>query len=272
MINDGYENSLDSKHRRENGVHYTNVDNILKVINPLFLDDLNAEFEQIKNDGEKLIQFQSKIGRLKFLDLAMGCGNFLCVIYVYLAELECKIIKRFTELGIGFNFKVNAGQFFGIEINSEACKVAEEAMEEMHERINNYYKEIFNQDVSKERLFIMPTIIHANALEIDWEDVISNKELNYIIGNPPYIGSYLKTKSQKQDMERVFGKKTKHGLLDYVCAWFKKAAEFMEETKIETAFVSTSSIAQGTQPAILWKELYKHGAEINFAYRSFKWK
>lgn len=271
MLNSDYENSLSDEKRGENGVHYTDIDNILKVINPLFLEDLQNEFERIKNDGNKLIKFQDKISKLKFLDPAMGCGNFLCVIYIYLAELECKIIQRFTELGISFNFKVNVGQFYGIEIDNGACEQAIESMKDMHERVNNYYKEIFNQDVYNERLFIMPKIINANALEIDWETVISKKKLSYIVGNPPFVGYHLKTQSQKQDMEQVFGKKVKHGQLDYVCAWFKKAAEFMEGTKIETAFVSTNSITQGQQPTILWKELFKHGAEINFAYRSFKW-
>lgn len=271
MLNSTYQNSLSSAKRRENGVYYTNVDNILKVINPLFLEDLQGEFEQIKDDGDKLIQFQNKISKLKFLDPAMGCGNFLSVIYIYLAELECKIIQRLIELGISYNFKVNTGQFYGIEIDKGACEQAIESMKDMHERVNNYYKEIFNQDVSNERLFIMPKIVHANALEIDWETVITKKELSYIIGNPPFVGYSLKTPNQKQDMERVFGKKTKHGLLDYCCAWFKKATEFMEGTKIETAFVATNSITQGQQPSVLWEELNKHGAEINFAYRTFKW-
>ena len=236
------------------------------------MDDLNEEFEQVKDDVMNLKQFQNKISNLKFLDPAMGCGNFFVVTYLYLAELERNIIKRFIELGVECKFKVNTGQFYGIEIDDEACKIAVESLRDIHNYINEYYKNVLKEDVSGERLFLMPKIVNANALETNWETVVSKKELNYIIGNPPFIGSGRKTTIQREDMERVFGKKVKHGLLDYVCAWFKKATEYMQNTKMESAFVSTNSISQGEQPAILWEPLMKeNNTVINFAYRTFKW-
>mgnify|MGYP006395613381 FL=1 len=178
MLNSNYEKRLNDEIRRENGIHYTNYENILKVINPLFLEDLWNEFGQIKDDSKKLIQLQDKISKLKFLDPAMGCGNFFIVAYLNLVELERNIIKRFLELGIEFEFKVNTGQFYGIEIDGKACKVAVKSLRDTHNCINDYYKENTQKDVSEERLFIMPKIINANALEIDWETVISKKKLS----------------------------------------------------------------------------------------------
>lgn len=244
---------LSDEERRINGAHYTSTENILKVINPLFLEDLNSEFESIKNDLEKLHIFHKKISNLKFLDPACGGGNFLIVTYISLLDLEKKIINQLEKYDIAAKNKVNAEQFYGIEIDEQAVNLA----------FSNFEKLGIGRGA--------PKITTANALNIDWETVISKDELNYIIGNPPFIGAYNKTEEQKQDMIRVFGKKTKCGLLDYCCAWFKKAAEFMEGTKIETAFVATNSIAQGQQPSVLWGSLSEHGAEINFAHRSFKW-
>ena len=144
-------------------------------------------------------------------------------------------------------------------------------MEKVHKLTNEYYKKILKEDVLKRRPFLPPKIVNENALKIDWDEIVSKKELNYIMGNPPFVGYFKKSPEQRKDMELVFGKKVKHGQLDYVCAWFKKAAEFMEGTKIEEAFVATSSITQGMQPAILWENLEKHGTVINFAYQPFKW-
>lgn len=273
MISSNYENSLDGARRRQNGIHYTSEENILRVINPLFLEGLQAEFEQFKGDKMKLIQLQNKISNLKFLDPACGCGNFFIVTYFYLAKLENKIVQELTKLEEEFEFKVNGRQFYGIEIDPEACELAVEALEDAHKQINNIYKSELNKDVSSMRPFMPPKIVKGNALRIDWNEVISKNELNYIMGNPPFIGSSYRTDGQREDMKLVFGKKSKCGNLDYCAAWFAKAAEFMHNTKIEMAFVATNSIAQGQQPAILWEPLMeKYDTEINFAYRSFEWK
>lgn len=239
--------------RREKGAHYTSVENILKVIKPLFLDELNAELEVIKNNRAKLQLFHEKISNLKFLDPACGGGNFLIVTFVTLLDLENEIIKRLKMLNGTVRHKVTASQFYGIEIDTEAVVRA--------------YQSFTPLSIGRG----LPRIITGNALNIDWSEVVPKDELNFIIGNPPFIGASNRTKEQKEEMERVFGKGVKCGMLDYVCAWFKKAAEFMENTTIETAFVSTSSITQGVQVKILWDSLKKHGAEINFAYKNFKW-
>lgn len=244
---------LNADEIRQQGAYYTNEENILKVINPLFLEDLKDEFEAAKDDLEKLHKLHDKISSLKFLDPACGGGNFLLVTYICLLELENKIMMRLKDQNEKIYSKVSARQFYGIEIDKSAVCQALRSFEKL--------------TAGKS----MPKILTANALQTDWNQVVSKKELNFIIGNPPFIGAYSKTAEQKQDMERVFGKKTKHGLLDYACAWMKKSAEFMENTKIETAFIITDSVTQGQQPAILWQSLAEYGAEINFAYRSFKW-
>ena len=261
----------ENKDYQQNGVYYTNEDIILMVINPLFLDKLKDEFEKSKNDISSLRKLHEKVGSLKFLEPACGCGNFLHVTYSHLCDLEKDIIKCFKEKNLEFDFKVSANQFYGIEIEKEACIKAVEGMEKVHKLTNEYYKKILKEDVLKRRPFLPPKIVNENALRIDWDEIVSKKELNYIMGNPPFVGYFKKSPEQRKDMELVFGKKAKHGQLDYVCAWFKKAAEFMEDTKIEAAFVATSSITQGMQPAILWENLEKHGAVINFAYQPFKW-
>ena len=244
---------LSDEERRMNGAHYTSTENILKVINPLFLEDLKSEFESVKNHVEGLHSFHEKISNLKFLDPACGSGNFLIVTFMALLELENKIIDQLKKFNSKARHKVTANQFYGIEIDKKAVIQAYQNFE----------------PISIGRG--LPQITVENALNIDWGEIVPKNELNFIIGNPPFIGAYNKTETQKQDMACVFGKKTKHGLLDYCCAWFKKAAEFMENTKIETAFVATNSITQGQQPSVLWGSLSEHGTEINFAYRSFKW-
>lgn len=262
----------ENKDYRQNGVYYTNEDIILMVINTLFLDKLKDEFEKSKNDISSLRKLHEKVGSLKFLEPACGCGNFLHVTYSHLCDLEKDIIKCFKEKNLEFDFKVSANQFYGIEIEKEACIKAAEGMEKIHKLTNEYYKKILKEDVLKRRPFLPPKIVNENALRIDWNEIVSKNELNYIMGNPPFVGYFKKSPEQRKDMELVFGKKVKHGQLDYVCAWFKKAAEFMEGTKIEAAFVSTSSIAQGQQPAILWEPLMKqNNTIINFAHRTFRW-
>lgn len=259
----------ENKDYRQNGVYYTNEDIILMVINPLFLDKLKDEFEKSKNDISSLRKLHEKVGSLKFLEPACGCGNFLHVTYSHLCDLEKDIIKCFKEKNLEFDFKVSANQFYGIEIEKEACIKAVERMEKVHKLTNEYYKKILKEDVLKRRPFLPPKIVNENAIRIDWNEIVSKKELNYIMGNPPFVGYKYQNYEQKEDIKTVFGEKKS---LDYVAAWYKKAAEFMKGTKIESAFVSTNSISQGEQPAILWKPLIKeNNTIINSAYRTFKW-
>ena len=257
---------------RVNGAYYTNEENILKVINPLFLEDLIDEFEALKSQPEKLYTFHEKISNLKFLDPASGCGNFLIVTYLEMIKLETKIIEILIKNGLDFDFRVSLGQFYGIEIDPVACQNSKENMKFVDSQITEQYKKVF-PDFMRDRANSDPCIVAENALRIDWNEVIPKSELNYIIGNPPFVGYHMRTPEQREDMSLVFGKKFKrYGLLDYVAAWYKKASDYMKGTRIEAAFVSTSSISQGEQPAILWPPLIENNnAEINFAYRSFKW-
>ena len=257
---------------RANGAYYTNEDNILKVINPLFLEDLNDEFESVKAQPDDLRAFHEKISNLKFLDPASGCGNFLIVTYLELTKLEAKIIEILAENGLSCDFKVNLSQFYGIEIDPVACQNSKENMKAIDSQITEQYKAAF-PNFARKRPNSEPCIVATNALRIDWNEVVSKDELNYIIGNPPFVGYHLRTPEQREDMDLVFGKNFKwHGILDYVAAWFKKASDYMKGTQIEAAFVSTNSISQGQQPAVLWTPLIENNnAEINFAYRPFKW-
>ena len=262
----------ENKDYRQNGVYYTNEDIILMVINPLFLDKLKDEFEKSKNDISSLRKLHEKVGSLKFLEPACGCGNFLHVTYSHLCDLEKDIIKCFKEKNLEFDFKVSANQFYGIEIEKEACIKAVEGMEKVHKLTNEYYKKIVKEDVLKRLSFLPPKIVNENSLRIDWNEIVSKNELNYIMGNPPFVGARLMSKEQKKDLLEIWNGHKRIGNLDYVTAWYKKASDYMKGTKVEAAFVSTNSISQGEQPAILWKPLMKeNNAEINFAYRTFKW-
>lgn len=260
---------MNKKYIRQNGVYYSDRETIMKVIKPLFLDDLRNEFEVIKHDKKKLSLFHDKLAELKFLDPANGVGNFLIITYVELCKLEVQVIKNLIKLNCPYNFKVNTGQFYGIDIDKNSCIECVKRMEQTHKYTNSIYESIFKKDVSKERLFIMPKIVHSNALRIDWNDVVPKEKLNYIMGNPPFAGYKYQNKEQKENVKIVFGKKKS---LDYVAMWYKKAADYMKNTKIESAFVSTNSISQGEQPAILWEPLMKeNNTVINFAHRTFKW-
>lgn len=245
---------LTDEEKRTLGAYYTDEKNILKVIRPLFLDELNEEFDKLKNSLEDLRLFHKKISDLKFLDPACGSGNFLIVAYINLLELESKIIDQIKKLDDIACHKVKADQFYGIDIDEKA--------------VDQAYRD-FELLSSCGR----PQITVANALRIDWNDVVPKEELNYIMGNPPFVGYKYQSHEQQDDMALVFGKGfKKYGVLDYVAAWYKKACDYIFNTKIDSAFVSTNSISQGEQPAILWEPLMKeNNTIINFAHRTFKW-
>ncbi|MDR1478997.1 MAG: hypothetical protein LBJ00_08645 [Planctomycetaceae bacterium] len=276
-----FQNMINDNKRRELGVHYTNEENILKLIKPLFLDDLWKEFYRYKKLApeirkKRLTEFHDKISRLKFLDPACGCGNFLVICYRELRLIEAGVLRELSamnpQLNISGQIKVTINQFYGIEVSEFASKIVRIAMYLMGNRMNEYMRQMFGQDFPNISFGDSILIYNGNAFDIDWGDIVAQNELSYILGNPPFLGARLMNAQQKFELSREFCKMNKCRELDYVTAWFKKAAVFIRGTKIEVAFVSTNSICQGEQVAILWRELMeKDGVKINFAHQTFKW-
>lgn len=285
-----FESTLNPETRRKGGMHYTSIENIHKVIDPLFLDGLKEEFEKIKeiqtikSREKKLKDFQEKLSKLKFLDPACGSGNFLTETYISLRRLENETIKLLIEcqkgtvggqiiLGSVNPIKVSIGQFYGIEINDFAVTVAKTALWIAESQMMRETEDIVHMSLDFLPLKSYANIIEGNALRIDWESVISKNELNYIMGNPPFVGFKYANGAQKEDMKEVFGKYIKPALLDYVCCWYKVAAEFIQSTFCEVAFVSTNSISQGQMAGDLWTFiLNEYSINLNFAWQSFVWK
>ncbi|GHV82837.1 methylase [Spirochaetia bacterium] len=276
-----FQSVMNDEVRHDIGAHYTSEDNILKVIHPLFLDDLKAEFEKIKtlkSDPRiaRLEEFHNKLANLKFLDPACGCGNFLVISYRELRLLEIEVIKELLQgeklLDVDHYIKVNVNQFYGIEIVEFPSKVAQTAMWLMDHQMNMMVRETFGEYYIRIPLTTSASIHNKNALPLDWETVVAKNELSYILGNPPFLGKKEQSRHQKCDLERIFKDTKKNGILDYVACWYKKAAEYIKDTKIEVAFVSTNSICQGEQVLILWESLINtYGIAINFAHQTFKW-
>ncbi|MCQ2573997.1 MAG: N-6 DNA methylase, partial [Treponema sp.] len=270
-----FESTLNPETRRSGGMHYTSIENIHKVIDPLFLDDLRQEFETLKEiksekaREEKLIVFQKKLGSLKFLDPACGSGNFLTETYLSLRKLENECLRlRFKHGALDLfddTVFVNIHQFYGIEINDFAAVVAKTALWIAESQMMKATSEILLKNLEFLPLKSYANIVEGNALRIDWETIVPKNELNYILGNPPFVGFTYMNAAQKEDMELIFpGIKN----LDFVCAWYKKANEYIKNTKIECAFVSTNSITQGETVSRLWDCV---DFTINFAYKSFIW-
>lgn len=278
-----FESTLNPETRRSGGMHYTSIENIHKVIDPLFLDDLKAElneirqFKQFKTVEQKAKQFQSKLSSLTFFDPACGSGNFLTETYISLRRLENEAIKLYmgdtVALDLGQDLvKVKLNQFYGIEINDFAVSVAKTALWIAESQMLEETKDIVFANIDFLPLKSYTNIVEGNALEIDWETVVPKDKLNYIIGNPPFVGAKLMTASQKSDLISVFDGLKGAGNLDFVTGWYIKAAKLILKTSIKVAFVSTNSISQGEQVAILWKPIYELGIEIIFAYPTFKWE
>ena len=279
-----FESTLNPETRRSGGMHYTSIENIHKVIDPLFLNDLRQELdeilqEKVENKRQRLLRaYQDKLASLTFLDPACGSGNFLTETYLSLRRLENQVVRAMThgQAFIGFEefspIKVNINQFYGIEINDFAVTVATTALWISESQMLAETEQIIKHDIDFLPLKNNANIHEANALRIDWESVVPKEKLNYIIGNPPFVGARIMSASQKDDLIEIFGKKWKNvGNLDYVCGWYKKASELMKGTKIRAALVSTNSISQGEQVANLWKPLFDEGLRFNFAYRTFRW-
>ncbi len=268
---------MNPKERRNLGAHYTSEKNIQKVIKPLFLDDLHREFEKVKGNRNKLLEFHKKIANLYFLDPACGCGNFLIITYRELRNLEILVLQELDKTGqlvtdISTIIQVDVNQFAGIEYDEFAVRVAEVAMWLIDHQMNIKVSNTFGQYFVRLPLKKAAKIVHGNALRIDWEEVISKEKLNFILGNPPFVGKQLQNVDQKADMNRVLGDVKGAGVLDYVTSWYIKAAEFIQNSLIRCALVSTNSISQGEQVGILWQELYqKYKIKIHFAHRTFSW-
>lgn len=272
-----FQSIMDKTARRNLGAHYTSETNILKLIKPLFLDNLRAEFDKVKGNKNMLVEFHKKLSKLKFLDPACGCGNFLVITYRELRLLEIDILRVLYQggqkmLDISTAVWLDVDQFHGIEIEEWPARIAEVAMWLMDHQMNLMISEEFGNYFARLPLKKSAHIVHANALQADWESVVAKDELSFIIGNPPFIGAKLLTKDQQKDVSVVFSGIKAAGLLDFVAAWYIKAARYIQETQIACAFVSTNSIMQGEQVTILWAEmLQRYGIQIHFAHRTFKW-
>lgn len=273
-----FQSVMNPVERRNLGAHYTSEKNILKLIKPLFLDELRAEFESVKGNRNKLIEFHSKLSKLKFLDPACGCGNFLIITYRELRLLEIEILRELNKSGqrfldVGEIIWLDVDMMYGIEYEEFPARIAEVAMWLIDHQMNMIISQEFGQYFARLPLKKAANIIHGNSLRIKWEDLVSPNELSYILGNPPFYGKQLQTKEQKEDLDIVFNGVKGAGVMDYVSAWYIKAARYIKETEIAVGFVSTNSITQGEQVGILWNELFnEYKVKIHFAHRTFNWK
>jgi hypothetical protein len=272
-----FQSVMNPKERRNLGAHYTSETNILKLIKPLFLDDLWKEFESIKDNKNKLPEFHKKVSTLKFLDPACGCGNFLVITYRELRLLELEILRASYKGGqqvmdVSSIIWLDVDMMCGIEYEEFPARIAEVAMWLIDHQMNMQISNEFGQYFVRLPLKKSAKIVHGNALQTDWESIVTKSELSYILGNPPFIGKQVQKPEQKADMEKIFAGVTVGGTLDYVTAWYAKAAQYIQDTKIKVAFVSTNSIAQGEQVGIIWGLLFhKYNIKIHFAHRTFKW-
>ncbi len=277
-----FESTLNPETRRSGGMHYTSIENIHKVIDPLFLDGLKEEFENIKEikvertRDKKLKDFQAKLAGLTFLDPACGSGNFLTETYISLRRLENEVLSLLHKgqivMELNNPIQVSISQFYGIEINDFAVTVAKTALWIAESQMMKETEDVVHMNLDFLPLKTNAHIVEGNALRIDWESVVSKNELSYIMGNPPFVGASMMTKEQKAQAVAIYGKIKLSNSIDYVGAWYHRAASYIVGTSIQVAFVSTNSITQGEQVAPLWDKLInQYHIHIDFAYRTFKW-
>ena len=277
-----FESTLNPETRRSGGMHYTSIENIHKVIDPLFLDELKAELAEIEKIDvvrareQKLRAFQDKLASIVCLDPAAGSGNFLTEGYLQIRKLENRVISDLLGgqivMGLATNpIKVQISQFYGIEINDFAVTVARTALWIAENQMMKETEDIVHMSLDFLPLKTNANIVEGNALRINWEDVVSKDKLMFIMGNPPFRGSKERDSAQNQDMEIVFAGESKWGKCDYCVSWYKKAADLIYGTNIRCALVSTNSICQGEQVQATWERLFDKGIRINFAYRTFQW-
>ncbi len=275
-----FQSVMDTKQRREIGAHYTSETNILKVARPLFLDDLQEEFENTKNDARKLTALHYKISSMRFFDPACGCGNFLIITYRELRRLEIEILKQQRKLSkkkdalqltidAGELSRIDVDSLYGIELEEFPARIAEVAIWLTDHQMNMELSQEFGITYIRLPLKKSANIKHGNALQMDWGFV---PKMNLtILGNPPFIGKSMRNAKQNADMDFVCAPLKTYGVLDYVSAWYVKAAQFIKDTNIKVAFVSTNSITQGEQVGVLWKWMLAQGVKIHFAHRTFRW-
>jgi len=297
-----FQSIMDGKARRNLGAHYTSEENILKLIGPLFLDSLWDEFSRVKSNKNKLFEFHKNLRTLTFFDPACGCGNFLVIAYRELRKLELEVLRTVHEgpgsrfLDIHQEISVDVDQFYGIEIEEFPAQIAQVAMWLMDHQMNVRVSEEFGMYFARIPLKTSPHIVNGNALRIEWNDVLPAEQCSYVLGNPPFVGAKFMDDAQREDAQRVFADIKSGGLLDFVTAWYVKAARYMATPpslvregasastppltrggregfafEIRCAFVSTNSITQGEQAGVLWGWLLAHGIHIHFAHRTFQW-
>lgn len=276
-----FESTLNPDTRRKGGMHYTSIENIHKVIDPLFLDSLRDELAQIfeisveKTRMAKLKAFQAKLAGLTFLDPACGSGNFLTETYLSLRRMENEVIAALHHdqitLDMDNPIQVSINQFYGIEINDFAVTVARTALWIAESQMMKETEDVVHMSLDFLPLKTNASIVEGNALRLDWESVVPKEKLDYIMGNPPFVGARLMDATQKDDLNLIFQGWKNAGNLDYVCCWYKKAADLMTGTEIRSALVSTNSVSQGETVANLWKPLFASGVHIDFAHRTFRW-
>ena len=277
-----FQSVMNKDERRESGGHYTQESNIMKIIEPLFLDELKEEFERIKSRKDshrkkELEKFQDKLANLKFFDPACGSGNFLIIAYREIRRLELEIIRELHDkktklLDVSKLAKVDVDQFYGIEINDFSCRIAETALWMMDHIMNVELSLEYGETYARIPLKKHPHIWNTDALEIDWNEILPSSECSYILGNPPYGGAKIQNAKQREQIKLIASLGKSGGTLDYVSGWFLKAAKYVNDTT-PIGFVATNSITQGEQVGQLWSTLLeKHGLKLNFAHRQFKWE
>ena len=273
-----FQSIMDDQARRNLGAHYTSEENILKLIKPLFLDELWAEFQKAKSNKNKLFEFHKKLRTLTFFDPACGCGNFLVITYRELRKLELELL-RVVHAGPGSRFldihqelQIDVDQFFGIEIEEFPAQIAQVALWLVDHQMNLRVSEEFGLYFARIPLKTTPHIVNGNALRMDWSDVIPAERLSYVISNPPFSGAMVMGDTQRADMTLVFADLPGYGVLDYVSCWYWKAAKLIQHSEIKVGLVSTNSIVQGEQVGLLWAPLIERlWVKIHFAHRTFRW-
>ena len=281
-----FQSVMDPQERREQGAHYTTEKNILKLIAPLFLDDLYTEFNRLKSRKDtrrlaELKKFQHKLGQMIFFDPACGCGNFLIITYRELRKLELLVLKEIhakhlanaqAEIDSSDLSLIDVNQFYGIEINEFPVRIAETALWMMDHIMNTQLSLEFGQTYTRIPLETSPSIIHGDALELDWSEILSPQKCSFVLGNPPFVGAKYQSKLQRAQVHRIASLRTNGGTLDYVTAWFMKAGQYIGNTSCSIGFVSTNSVTRGEQVAQLWPILFeRYELEIAFAHRTFTW-
>ncbi len=290
-----FQSIMDSQARRNLGAHYTSEENILKLIRPLFLDALWAEFDKVKNHKNRLFEFHKKLRGLTFFDPACGCGNFLVISYRELRLLELEVLRASHKmaghggqqaLDVHQLISLDVDQFFGIEIEEFPAQIAQVALWLVDHQMNLRVSEEFGLYFARIPLRTRPHIVHGNALTLDWDAVLPAARCSYVLGNPPFVGAKFMSDAQREDTRAVFSGIDNAGLLDFVCAWYVKATRYMQEaqawqaqaephtvsaTPLRAAFVSTNSITQGEQVGVLWGWMLAQGIQIHFAHRTFSW-